>query len=83
MSDQDTSGQTHHVIDDDLDGYGRKLLVEAQIAKHVATLTPEEDRPGPHVINALIQIRDVLHDILIEAQHLRNVLDKDQTKNKS
>jgi len=77
----DTSGQTHHVIDDDLDGYGRKLLVEAQIAKHVATLTPEPDRPGPHVINALIEIKDVLHDVLMELQQLRNVID--QTKNKS
>lgn len=81
MSDQDTSGQTHHVIDDDLDGYGRKLLVEAQIAKHVALLTPEAPKPGPHVVNALIEIKDVLHDVLMELQQLRNVID--QTKNKS
>jgi hypothetical protein len=80
----DTSGQTHHVIDDDLDGTGRVQMVAAQIAKHRELLTPEEDRPGPHyIVNALADIKDVMHDLLMEMQQLRNVLDKDQTKNKS
>ena len=76
MSDQDTSGQTHHVIDDDLDGTGRVQMVAAQIAKHKELLAP--DAP---VVAVLRDVRAVLDDMLIELQKIRNVVD--QSKNKS
>ena len=67
---------THQVIDDDLDGIGRKELAAALHARHKQELAPEAP-----VVAVLRDMRGVLDDILIELQRLRNALD--QTKNKS
>jgi ABC-type transporter Mla subunit MlaD len=71
------------VDEDNLDGVTREELVRAQIAKHKEILQPDTpivtrmkaiDGTLATLNSALRDVREVLHDILMELQHHRNQL---------